>query len=399
MKKFLLAALAAVTLFASCSKEGGEGQADIDAASITIKFSNSTTKALDDLNGSDFTQTILVVDNANVFMFDNLGNMLLQDYMTTNQLAGGKTYDNATYGITTAVAEVVVVGNAGDLTTTNLTDKATLNAEIGSLVSAETLYANNTGNFWVYGTSAITWTGTNSGVTEGEAELEINPILSRIDVTVDISGVTAGLDGAEPNVVLDGVAVLYSASWSHYIPKFAPTAAEVTAAGGGKVLTSGVIAADYPLWDGLPVHGDADQFGTKGAETILNGVWATNYVVGDKKYTRSFYAFAPDIANYGSNAIVTVYGHHQKWEGGAVTKTTPLFWPVHFSDNESATGAEPLEPGNVYSVAISFTKDFSDGGGGGTDPEQPINAANILVKVKPAKWKTVINISKEFEGK
>lgn len=416
MKKiFMIAALAAAVGFTSCSSDSNEAPSTENTpVSIYVKLSNETaTRALDNIDGLLQTEVTLAGDGkVNVFMFDAAGVLIHKHAPTATELSTGVKYENADIpALTTSTTKVVVVGNVGDITT-SVSSYATLQGQLRTLEAAETDYKAET--IWVYGESGITWGAydADADVTEGTATLDINPLLSRIDLTVDLSGLDADANGyngtndTNPAIEFNGAAVLYSGAQTHMAPKFFYTIAEAQAA-TAKPFVSGMIpsSATYQNWETV-LHGNAAQYGTAGAETILHGAWAANTEGTGlaEKYTKSFYAFAPDPTvdgGYSANTIVTVYGNYFIYdEDDVLESTTPMFWPVHFSKGESATGADVLEAGKYYDVTIKFTGDLGSnhGGGGGENPETPINKANVTVKIKPAQWKAKVVIEKEFQG-
>lgn len=420
----MIAALAAALSFASCQKESGNANEEGDPVNIRIKLNNeivNKTRAIDGIDGG-YEQdrvTLTGTDPVYVYIFTGYGKLLVKDEgHTVAQLQAGVTYQNSTYTLlTTAAKQVVILANVStDLapTTNEISDYASLQAKIETLNAAATRYGSGTASvITVYGESGITWNGPDgNGVEQGAASLELNPLLARIDAIVSTEH-AEGLLSAVPTVgttgvLLKGVAVLYSGTGSHFAPAFEYTYAD---AGAGKALQSGLLADDYTLWNGVG-HGDAAQFGTKGGQTILHGSWdKTNGVWGDGTpvanvvttthdvFSRSFYAFPPTAAKhpttetaskfygYSAHTILTVYGDYYDSKGNITT----LFWPVHFN----GTDADPLDQGQHYKVNIGLKADFTDGDGGGTDPEEE-HPADVVVTVSKAKWKTTINITKDF---
>lgn len=47
---------------------------------------------------------------------------------------------------------------------------------------------------------------------------------------------------------------------------------------------------------------------------------------------------------------------------------------------------------------INFKNDFSGGGGGGDNPETPVNYAKINVDINAAAWATKVTIEKDWGG-
>lgn len=414
-KFFVIAALAAAVGFTSCQKEGGEPNVGTDAVNISIKLDNEIltgTKALDGL--TDLKQDRVTMSDGDpvyVYIFNTTGRLLQYDATTVGLLKGeGKTYMNtANPLLTTAAKDVVVLANLGAVPAA-VTSYAELQAQFQTLATASTRYnegvAAVSSVIAVYGKGGIDWGTTVDGVTPGNAALTLNPLLARIDATVSTEG-SQGIYSLAPGkgtagVVLKGVAVLYSGYASHYASNFAFTLAEAAAATPAvNALQSGLVptTTDYPLWNGI-THGDAAQFGTKGAETILHGTWKGTWngkdnlaITGHDVFSRSFYAFPPtaetDGSGYSAHTILTVYGDHYAEDG----TVTPLFWPVHFVAGGDTSAA--LAQGQHYNVTINLKGDFKAGDGGSVDPESE-RKANVSVTISEAKWKPTITISKDF---
>lgn len=384
-----------------------------DAASIVLKLSNEAvmkTRAFDDLQ-NDRTQDILKVKgDVNIFFFTATGNLVKADTPSATDLISGKMYTNQNDNITTAVAEVVVVGNVGDIST-GVISKSGLYAKINTLENAQDAYMDASPDIWVYGsTTDIDWAAAVDGVVQGECSIDLAPILSRIDVKVNTTGITAGYEPADiatSNIDFKGVAVLYSGGYTHYAPAFMPTLAELTNKYGSSVLPmrSGLVDGSYPLWSGS----DKTSLLTpaSGNESILHASWngdwngIDNLDLPDATFTRTFYAFpsSKEAGYYNRNTILTVYGDHYAVPGDASEKVTPLFWPVHFSSEQGLNGgafSQPLENGNVYKLTINMKGDFSEGGSGTTDPDEEIFPANIEVTINQVKWKAVIPMEIDF---
>lgn len=413
-KFFMIAALAAVVGLTGCQKEGGDSNEGTEAVNISIKLDNEVltgTRALDGI--TDLKQdrvTMSGSDPVYVYIFNSTGKLLQYDATTVGALTTGKTYMNSTNTLlTTSAKDVVVLANL-DAAPAAVTSYAGLQAQIQTLTEAASRYSEGTtavsSVIAVYGKSGITWGTATAGVTPGTANLALNPLFARIDATVSTNG-AQGLHKSAPaagtaGVVLKGVAVLYSGYASHYASDFYFTYAEAAAVTptAVKALQSGLVAGDFTNWGAIG-HGDAAQFGTKGAQTILHASWdgtwngANNLVTTTYDvFSRSFYAFPPtaetDGSGYSAHTILTVYGDHYAEDG----TVTPLFWPVHFKAGGDTAAA--LAQGQHYNVNINLKGDFRAGDGGNPDPED-VRKANVTVTITEAKWKPTITINKDFE--
>jgi len=407
-------------LIISCNNDGDDSIGPDqfkkeEAASLTMKLSNEVarkTKAFDDLQ-NDRTQNILKVQGVvNIFFFTNTGSLVKSDAALATDLVAGKTYTYDNDGITTAIKEVIVVGNVGDITA-GIVNKSGLQAVLNSLEDAQSDYLKLTPDIWVYGaTTAIDWDSQPAvnGIKQGQCAIDIAPVLSRIDVTVNTSGIT---DGYEPtnisasNIDFKGVAVLYSGAYTHYTPDFIPTMSSLTSKFGATVLPlkSGLEDNDFPLWSGsnqvsllTPANDD---------ESILNASWTGKWKGNDNldqstgAFTRTFYAFPTSVETgyYNRNTILTVYGDYHDNPEESNDVVTPLFWAVRFSESQPLKGgafAEPLKNGNVYNLTINMTGDYSGGGSGTTDPEA--ESANLEVTINQVKWKAIISMEIDFNN-
>lgn len=406
----------------SCSNDSNdilinEESGNSESASIVLKLANEAavgTRALGDLQ-NDRTQNILQVrGTVNIFFFTATGNLVKSDTPLATDLLTGKEYTNQVHGITTAVKEVVIVGNVGDITS-GVTNKNTLHAKLNTLEKAQSDYTESTPDIWVYGaTTDINWDAQPAvnGVKQGECTVDMAPVLARIDVTINTTGITSGYTPTSlsaSNVDFKGIAVLYSGGYSHYIPNFIPNLSAITSGYGAGTLPlrSGLMDTSFPLWTGssqvsllTPATGD---------ESILHASWDGTWNSQDnldatkRIFTRSFYAFPSNTESgyYDRNTIVTLYGDHHDNPGEVGDNVTPLFWAVHFSSSQVLNGgafSQPLENGTVYNLVIYLNGDYTNGGPGTTDPEEESNPANLTVTMEQVKWKAVIPMEMTFNN-
>lgn len=385
IKTMMIAVLAAAIGMASCAKEdtGIKNQSG-SAAELSIKF-QKTTRAFDD---KSTIENGIELEDAVIFVFDALGAKVSSKFV--NDFTLPTVFDHENDGIRTSnVSRVVVIGNTANAG--NLTDKASvesLRAVIKDLEDVETELRDNN-NIWVYGEETnFTWGAKDDdGVQTAKVDIKMHPIMTRIDVTVDIDGITGGIDGDTPAVTFEGVTLLYSAAKTTFIKPFTPSLAEL---GTAKPMYSGLIDEFYDPWtqsQNVVQYKDVDD------QTVLFADWA----IVDNKFTKTFYALAPDFDLYGRNSILTVFGTHRTYnEDESVKKATGLFWPLHFSEDESADGAAPLESGTYYQVEFKFKGDFSNGGGGNDKPEPPANNGKVEITIKKPQWIVGPSIITEF---
>ena len=70
-----------------------------------------------------------------------------------------------------------------------------------------------------------------------------------------------------------------------------------------------------------------------------------------------------------------------------------IYYPIQFT---VADAGNTIEPGNAYTVTLTLNGDVSAGGGGGTtNPEQPLVKSQITVTVTAATW-LAKTVSKDF---
>lgn len=361
MNKFLVAALGAATLLASCSKENNPGtEAPADPAKLKISVvGTDLSKAVDADQGAvvtDITAFILNADNA----------LLVDPIYITGADLNSTTKE---YAVTTAAKHVAIVANTGDLTGSGKAFNG-----LGTLAQVKAALASYgdltpTTKVWMSGVTAseLSFTGTASDGTSklAAAQVTLSIIPTRIDVQVVNNMSNYGSAGA---LVLDGVAVLYSAGYSHYLAtsgNYSPTTAAITAI-SGKYYRSGLAN-----WTSQLTANDQ-------LDANLNKAYADGF-------NESFYAL-PGKGAHGANTIVTVHG---------TFNSQKRYFPVHFSATDVA--GTQLENGKWYTVKITLNGDALEGGGGGDDPGIEVVDAFITVEVTPAGWDVVTpTIEKPF---
>lgn len=457
MTKFFAVAIAAAALLVGCSKDGDNGGKlgnQAQKATIKVKFDLNKApfsgRAFDDVDVIDTDrQDRVEIKNAVIFLFKSNGDLAASRALSDLTLAKGAGENFTGDNITTDINLVMIVGNTGDIFGSVATIDDLQNV-IKSLSDVQTAYGltagdGTTGTIWVYGEAAVgNW---QPAVTEGGPKTsttsvtDINPIISRIDITVDptggygwIGGKTSELNAtpltedaakaAKMNYVkLDdaGVAVLYSSAYTFLTPEFNPDQAALTAASlEGKLLVSGIVPSDEDeVKDGeweTTARAEADLFGTGNTDNILLGSWNGTWKIGSTDepnvvsnvFKRSFYALPTNGAYQGATVgleahpvvtlFATVYEYDTVADDGTYTERR-LFWPVHFRTSSKYTvdgvansnGVE-MQNGMRYSVSLRLNGDLTKGGGK-PEAEEP---ADVTIKVSQAKWKGVINIEAEF---
>lgn len=409
IKSMMIAAMVAVIGMASCAKDGETAKTENgNPAEISIKFKNknTNTRAYDDFSNAEKDQQDgILLNGGTIFVFDAAGKKIFAQDYTDTELQSKVTIDHTDGIKTTNVSRLILVGNVSDDIVTDIENVSDLRKVIKTLDDVADELEAATPNIWVYGeVNSFSWSAKDEdGVQKASVTMELHPIMTRIDVTVDITGVTAGMEAVNPAVVLDGVAMLYSSSHTTLIAPFTPSIAELAAFDAAALpLYSGLINSDYPRWTSDEMSDKVSQFGTAGDQTILFADWdgtrnGDNLDAAEKVFTRTFYALAPDFAKYGRNAILTIFGTHFGYDDDdAVISDQSVFWTVHFSGDESAANAEVMEAGKRYEVKIKMKGDFSNGDGD-DDPETTENKGQLDITILEPTWVIADLIEKTFE--
>ncbi|GEM_PF-4266599 len=448
MKKVFLAALAVTIGLASCSNDDDAGVTNAQNAVVNVKIAADTfTKgAFDDIDEGTEIQSAVNV-NGKLYIFIAQGANLVVNSSMDPEATGSTTtsFDKANIGsengknLTTSVDQVIILANLPtgvDLST--ITTVAALQAVTNSLEEAQSDYIAK--KIWVQGESKPQWSPApdGNGVIQGTAEVSLHPVLSRIDANISIDNSTTGLyasltdfnaraDKTKGGVVLENVAILYSANTSALVTPFTPTVPTT-----GPVLSSGVIPNGGAWSQGK--SGKAEELDPESPltkETFLFAEWngsewlgsnnpnnttpspATNYDPATKTFIRSFYAFSPkeyeaaknpgntyisDTDGYKAYTLLTITAKQLDKDGADVT---PRYFSVKFAPKltvEDGDTDDELLPGQRYKANLVFKGDFTNGGGGGTTPEET-ESANLAITIQPAKWKVAIPINKEFGPK
>lgn len=440
MKKVFLAALAVTLGLASCSNDDDAGIKNAQNAVVNLKISADTfTRGVfDNIDESSEVQSAVTVSDKLYIFIAQGANLVVNDEMTpatSKSITQANTGSESGKNLTTAVDKVIILGNLPtgiDLST--VTTVAGLQAVVKSLEDAQNDYFATTPKIWVQGESNIAWGVAGSdGVVPGNAAISLHPVLSRIDAEIkfQLTGQDAAVgiyaskgdfdgrsDQDKGGVVVENVAILYSANESGLVTPFTPTTPTKTVLNSGMIPSGGAweqgksgIATILPFNSSLTKETFlfAEWNGTEwlSATNKNNTDGTTNYESG--VFKRSFYAFSPKnyeagntnisvTPNYKAYTMLTIKGTQYDKNGGVMT---PRYFSVKFAPKltveDGDTDAE-LEPGQRYHVTVNFKGDFTNGGGGGTTPEEK-GSAKLDITIEPAKWKAVIDIDKDFTGK
>lgn len=366
MKKIFLAAIAATTLFAACNKENANTtEAAGSPAKLSIVFKNSAhTRAFD-------TTDETVINNATAFVLNEAGEIMAEFFIPTSEINEGEEYE-----ITTAARKVVVIANT-DLTGLGL---SSLSALKNAMATLEALDGSE--GFFASGTSAalsFDEVATTDGVSPlAEAEVTMNLLPAKLNVTVVNSMENYDFEDGEKGLILNDVAILYSAGFSHWVAAtengtdFYPlTTAVVSPA---KYFRSGFLGWDEEITAQNDVFADLCQ------------TWADT----EEDFKETFYTYPIASGAHSKNTILVV---RATWHGEDGTATPEYrYFPVHFTTSDVGE----LVSGREYNVTITLSGDAEAGGGSVIDPEDEVVTAYFTVAVEIAAWEATTPIVKEF---
>ena len=378
MKKILYAAMAATVLFASCAKDGNEGGANGGPAEKAMLNISVTAPAAMGSRASGAAVPGDAITNYNVFIVDKTTNEInttWSQYVASNAGITGKA-------VTTNAGSIYIVANSGDLTTsiTSLADLTTFKADLNG---AATIDGNQSTARWATGTSAITFTQSGNNFT-ASVNVPLTFIAARIVVTVDNQMTNQGAANA---LTLDGVAVMNARGESLLFP-------QTSGALSGRLVPS-AYTANKKFYQGLanPTPAFANYPATSDF-TMATGL-LYDALTGTSTDSYYYYVFdneAVTAATFPTIVMIT----------GTDDNGDDLYWPVHLAPYEqfanTSTGsisATGIARGNSYNINIKLTGDATNGGGGTTDPTDPIVTAAIDVSLTLTPW-VPQDLDKEF---
>ena len=355
--KVVALSFASVLAFVGCSKDDGNVPVvpQGEKAILRIGFSDYNpspgARAFDENNaGTD-------VNNAYVFVLNAMGGVMDKFYVAQEDVP--VVTERPT---TTAAKKVYVLGNTGNVASFALVaNEAGLKAEIAKL---ESLAATDV---WLQESAAIDFSATTAGGDPlANVDIQLKPIPARIDVKVINSMDNWSTAEGSGLIEIKGVAVLYSAGYSHYIPTFIPSIAAVA---------------------GFEPAGEYYRSGISGwASEANSSVYAAldkSWDVSSGDFAETFYAL-PGGAAFDKNTIVTVYGSYNDED---------FYWPAHFSATDLK---RVLENGKFYTLTITLGGNALSGGGGTIDPEEEVVGAFITVNITSSGWGSTISLDKPF---
>lgn len=357
------------------------------------------------------------VNNYTAFAFSASGSMIGSVYSSSSALS--------TVSTTTEVSKIVVIANAGNLTTGAFaaikTEADLRNQVMGLLTEAGNADAPLTQydtNLYMSGESAgaITFTSQAEGPLKGEVTVVLKFVPARIQLKkITFNG------GTKPGAVTDNVYVpaeQYNASSTAnftidriiLINAQTKTRLLESAAGSGLYAPETKTFAGGVAW-GTPWNAVTQPNGYEvNNEFLLSGSSTTRGIpaVGDDGKTISdiarWYVFdnpaegAFDALNPPTAIAVKI--RWRKVQGSSTAREdVTSFFTVYFGGGDR----ESIKAGVNYNVSLALNGNFKPqaeggSGGGSTDkPGLPTINADVSVTVTAAEWKTSKDIEKSFD--
>lgn len=362
----------AIMAFFSCSKEDGTDNLDHlkTKASITVNIKGSV-ESMSKAAGDPGASTDVVVNDFIIFLFDASGNCVGTPKYVTGATTG--TVDDAN----TSASKIYVVANTGAIASgpfASVANENDLKACTGTLVNATDASTQTKNNLWMSGTGTIgTFTpGANpSDPSTASATVTLAFVAARIDVVV-VDNRTNNTPGSGKISIADNsVALLFAGAEGKF---FAESAVKV---------------AQSSFFSGITTNTTANTTKKDILNTPLTQAFGTTGAVEYHFYTFGYNGEHDFGAGWKLPTILTIASTRTNANGS----TTPIYYPVHFNASDAGM---TIEPGNKYTVTLTLNGDVNGGGGGGsTDPERPLEAAEITVSVTPATWTPKV-VDKEF---
>lgn len=424
MKNFYLVALAAIFLFAACSKEGGNTTSNDGKAVIGVQFDPSIIynpgRSLDPIEDNK-QERVSVAGDSKVYVYffgiegQRIGQMIEEDAKDLT-VQGGKKFDTENYGVSNKIYKVVIIANApagwssndASITSYEALKKTFVNAEALNALYDEVLEGDTKAPFWLSGEHAgITWS-KNGDESTASATVDLSPIFARIDVKVNLSGVSKGLYGVtdkdtDPRIRLKSVDLLYGATYGTFAD--APSVLADFVNEDPPYATSGLVPVltnnYWESWKNALKGKTAKLLGNEGdfydssdwTDNIMHGNFSTSVADPAAAFAKSFYVF-PNATDADA-VILALYGEKDKTLNNPDNGKEPAFWSVHFDGTPQGSGdgvlVEKLKKGYVYTITLSLTGDLSMGDKGEPDPEEEVNAG-LTIMVDKMQWKGVVEI-------
>lgn len=368
--KFFVAALAAVTMLASCSKEdNGGGSKTGTPAKVSLKIvGNAGTRATSEHTVGNADNTISEVT---IFFVRADGSF---DRAALAVTLPGQVAQLNDIAVTSLLTNVYVVANANAAVAAvpTITNLATLKSKLVDIESAgaitqvaPTLTANGTGSggkiYQVGSATAVIYTTSGEGATNlTTVAMGFVPARIRVSVTNNMTNPSS--------ITLDNISIVNAVTQSFLFPTSPATTLDATS----KTYSWGM--ADNTFTN-VPTGADFSK--TYYTETYSTTSTPFFYVFPNKETSY-------DLLAGGTHPTIVVLK--------GTFNSNPIFFPVRF---DGLDVSDHIESGKAYDLAITLSGDASVGGGGTDDPTVAVVSAFVQVEVTPATW-TTVGVTKEF---
>ncbi|WP_371296414.1 fimbrial protein [Bacteroides sp.] len=363
MKKInlLAVALAAFTMFSCSNEEIADlgSNAPGEKATLTIKVEGSGNNVAQSRAAGSASTSDVTINDYVVFIFRDGGALDCPAYYSSSNATA--TISNGT----TAAKTAYVIANTGVLASgpfANVTTEAELKAVTGDLMSGNNAATQTEDNLWMSGTNNVAFNGTDGSVT-----VQLGFVAAKIELIVKDE--RTNLAGGAIEIADENVVLLYAGKSGNFFGTEVEKTTQ-TAFYSGDVAYTGFSNGSSVTESTALKDAVSPAFTDNAGSVVFN----------------HFYTFGNDGATNP-----TILAIQSKKTIGSNTET--IYYPVQFTIGDAGY---TIEPGKHYTVTLTLKGDVNAGGGGGTtNPEQPLVSSQISVEVKAATWITR-TVSKEF---
>ena len=414
-KRILFAAVAAVMMFASCSKTENDGPNDErgEAAYISITMKSAGERAINP-SATDDDQ---IINDMIVFVVrsDNKTFDISPKYFPAAQLTGNTTYAGTPnppkITATTKADKVYIITNTGAYTTGAFKNCANMDdvRAVAMAVDGNPNTGSQCGykNVWMAGESTGLVTGTvdADGTPVKNATIQLNYIAAKVFVVVENRMDLYENPATTGNTRIDGVAMINAGAYTGFVKNAAGNyeVARTTALPQAPFYYNGVAITAFPAnyLDVPAQYNSANDFTTKATYSNQIGftAWAANSPTHSTATllndNNAFYVF-PTRQAASTKVWATIYGKYNP-DGLASSSANEVqaFWSVAFGGADGVI-ASPLKEGNKYIVTIELKGSASNGGGSEEDPTIETVNQYLNIKVDQAVW-TVLTPKKVIQ--
>lgn len=364
MKKInlLAVALAAFTMFSCSNEEIADlgSNAPGEKATLTIKVEGSGNNVAQSRAAGSASTSDVTINDYIVFIFRDGGALDCPAYYSSSNATA--TISNGT----TAAKTAYVIANTGALASgpfANVTTEAELKAVTGDLMSGNNTATQTKDNLWMSGTNNVAF----NGGTDGSVTVQLGFVAAKIELIVKDN--RTNLTGGTIEIADENVVLLYAGKSGNFFG----TEAEKT--------TQSAFYSGDVAYTGFSNGSSVTE------STALKDAVSTTFTdnAGNTVFNH-FYTFGNDGA---TNPTILAIQSKKTISNSNET----IYYPVQFTTGDAGY---TIEPGKHYTVTLTLNGDVNAGGGGGTtDPEQPLVSSQISVEVKAATW-VPVSVSKDF---